>query len=338
MVAELTVRRWTRGQHDRLYVNTAAGVQVGWRDLRTGQDHVVLSDLRAEFAVAVDAWQGTHPPRVPRPRPPADDSVGRPDVPPASASNAPLEREPASRRPPARPRTAPRDLAEHQAGANLAARAERLQIQNPALRRLARVLGVRSRDQPWRQGALGEIAVGKRLDRLRRRGARVLHSIVLGAGGDVDHLVICRHGVFSINTKHHRRAIVTVTSKGIRVQRRNRAYPEAARREAQRVTAALSTALGHPSPAHPAPGHSAPEHPTPGHPAPGLPVHVTPLVVVHGQARLNGWIRHRPLGVQVLPSWVVTWWFRSPGRTVLSPEDIDRVYAAARRPEVWRHV
>lgn len=314
MVAELTVRRWTRGQHDRLYVNTAAGVQVGWRDLRTGQDHVVLSDLSAEFALALDAWQGTHPPRVPRPHPPAGDGVGRPDVPPASASNPPLDREPAPRRPrPARPREAPRDLAEHQAGANLAARADRLQIQNSTLRRLARVLGVRGRDQPWRQGALGEVAVGKRLDRLRRRGAHVLHSIVLGGGGDVDHLVISRYGVFSINTKHHRRAIVTVTSKGIRVQRRNRPYPEASRREAQRVTTALSTALGH-------------------------PIHVTPLVVVHGQARLNGWILHRPLGVQVLPSWVVTWWFRSPGRAVLTPEDIDRVYAAARRPEVWRHV
>lgn len=289
MVAELTVRRWTRGQHDRLYVNTAAGVQVGWRDLRTGQDHVALPDLRDEFAATADAWQGA---RTPKPRAPVDDSRTEPPV--------------ARRR-----GRAPQDLAEHQAGANLAARADRLQIQNPALRRLARVLGVRSRDQPWRQGALGEVAVGKRLDRLRH--ARVLHSIVLGGGGDVDHLVISRYGVFSINTKHHRRAIVTVSSKGVRVQRRNRAYPEAARREAQRVTLALSTALGH-------------------------PVHVTPLVVVHGHARLNGWILHRPLGVQILPSWVIKWWFRSPGRAVLTPEDVDRVYAAARRPGTWRQV
>jgi len=242
VVAELTVRRWTRGQHDRLYVNTPAGVQVGWRDLRTGQDHVVLPDLRVDFTVVVDAWQGAHPPRATGPRPPADKSAGRPDLSAASAGNPPPERGSTPRRPrSARSQKAPRDLAEHQAGANLAARADRLQIQNPALRRLARVLGVRSRDQPWRQGALGEVAVGKRLDRLRRSGAHVLHSIILGGGGDVDHLVISRYGVFSINTKHHRRAIVTVTSKAIRVQRRNRAYPEAARREAQRVTARLET-------------------------------------------------------------------------------------------------
>ena len=314
MVAELTVRRWTRGQHDRLYVNTTAGVQVGWRDLRTGQDHVALPELHAEFTVAADAWRGAHPPRVPKPRPPVDEGVRRTDTREALAGVSPPQQPPTPRQPRSgRSRAAPRDLAEHQAGANLAARADRLQIQNPALRRLARVLGVRSRDLPWRQGALGEVAVGKRLDRLRRGGVHVLHSIVLGGGGDVDHLVISRYGVFSINTKHHRRAIVTVTSSGIRVQRRNRAYPEAARREAQRVTSALSAALGH-------------------------PIHVTPLVVVHGQARLNGWILHRPLGVQVLPSWVVTWWFRSPGRAVLTPQDIDRVYAAARRPEVWRHV
>lgn len=182
MGVELAVRRWTQGRQNRLYVNAADGAQVGWRDLRTGEDHVTFAGL---------------------------------------------------------------------------------QTQMPVLRWLARALEVRGRDLPWRLGAVGEAAVGRRLDRLACRGAWVLHSIDPGCGGDIDHLVINRYGAPSLNTKYQRRAIVTVTTSAVRVQRRIRAYPQAVRAEAHRVSTALSAGVGR-------------------------PVHVAPLVVVHGHARIDG--------------------------------------------------
>ncbi len=51
-----------------------------------------------------------------------------------------------------------------------------------------------------RQGMEGERAVGQFLERLRERGYQVFHD-VLGDGFNVDHVLICPAGVFSIETK-----------------------------------------------------------------------------------------------------------------------------------------
>jgi hypothetical protein len=159
---------------------------------------------------------------------------------------------------------------------------------------LARLVGIRTRDRSWRVGAAGERAVGAHLDPLARRGWRVLHAVSLGLGGDADHLLIGPFGVFTVNTKHHPRAVVQVGDRVLFVRGRQQPYIGKAGREAARVRTALSAAAGR-------------------------PVHVAPLIVVHGHRQLRGWISNRPQGVQVLPSRAVAWWCRMPGHANLSP-------------------
>ena len=204
------------------------------------------------------------------------------------------------------------DLAARRAGTGPALRARQLQIRNPVLRGLARAAGIRTRDHAWRIGAAGEVKVGARLNRLRRHGRRVLHSIPLGRGGDIDHLIIGPGGVFTANTKHHRNSWVTVGRTVVFVRGNQMTYIGKAIREAARVQVALSSALGR-------------------------GVIVEPLVIVHG-ASVSGWLKRRPRGVKVLPSWAATWWLRMPGHgsSRLGRADIEALYAAARDPATWR--
>lgn len=176
------------------------------------------------------------------------------------------------------------------------------------LRGLARAAGIRTRDRAWRIGEAGEIRVGARLDRLRGHGWHVLHSIPLGRGGDIDHLLIGPAGVFTANTKHHPDARVSVGRSVVFVRGCQVTYIGKALREANRVEGALSSALGR-------------------------AVTVEPLVIIHG-ASVSGWLLRRPRGVKVLPSWAAAWWLRLPGRH--RNADIEALYAAARQPTTWR--
>jgi hypothetical protein len=205
------------------------------------------------------------------------------------------------------------DLAGRKAGEGPARRATQLQIRNPLLRVTARALGLRTRDLAWRIGAGGERKVGRKLDRLRRRGWHVLHGVTFGRGGDIDHLLIGKAGVFTVNTKHHPGARVTVGRSVVFVRGRQQPYAVKALREASRVRMALSAATGR-------------------------PVNVEPLVVMHGHARLTGWLWHHPAGVRVLPSRVITWWLWLHARPVLSAEEAEALYAAACDPRTWRSV
>ena len=116
-------------------------------------------------------------------------------------------------------------------------------------------------DRSWRKGADGEATVGEilqqltipsRLDRLRHRPPawRVLHSVPVGTGrGDIDHVLIGPPGVVTINTKHHLAAKIRVRGDQLQVNRHQTDYVIKARREADRATALLTTALalaGHP--------------------------------------------------------------------------------------------
>ena len=56
----------------------------------------------------------------------------------------------------------------------------------------------------WFRGSRAERAVGGRLDRLRDDGHLVLHDVVLDRGGNVDHVVCGRNGVYAIETKARR--------------------------------------------------------------------------------------------------------------------------------------
>jgi len=287
-MSNLQLRRWTKHGHDRLYVKTAKGLDLGWISLRSGHHGLKYPGMGTEVMSAVERWKREHP----------------------GWSQA------RQQRPTGLPRTrqapADRDLAANRPGAALKDKAKQLQIRNPVLRVLARLLGVRTRDRAWKVGAKGEEKVGGRLDKLASAGWRVLHNVDLGGRGDIDHLVIGRFGVFTINTKHHPRAFVQVHRSKIIVRRKEQPYVGKAHREADRVHRALSAELGR-------------------------PVNVTPLIVVHGHARLAGWLRHRPQGVQVLPSWLVRWWFRLPGRALLRAEEVETLYKTARHSPTWHN-
>ncbi len=63
-----------------------------------------------------------------------------------------------------------------------------------------RILKLRKRLRALRLGRDGEKAVGQTLDALKRKGYRVFHDLV-GSEFNLDHVIVCEHGVFSIETK-----------------------------------------------------------------------------------------------------------------------------------------
>ena len=283
-MSDLRVKRWTRYGRDRLFVKTPQGRDVGWFDLGTGATGSI------DPAYAVKFWQAIHAYRF---------TTG--------PGGGPITRTP----PTTGPSPAPgRDLQDNTPGAAVTARAARERRTRPVWSKVAPVLGVRSPDQAWAVGATGERIVGARLNRLRRHGWHVLHSIPLAGGGDVDHLLIHRSGVWCVNTKHHRHRDIHVTTSGIRVGRDHTDYPDRALREAMRVSRALSTVAGH-------------------------PVHVTPVLVMVGHRHLAGAVLHRPGGVQVLSTRWATTWFRLHRTPRSGAVDADGLYAAAREPGTW---
>lgn len=72
-----------------------------------------------------------------------------------------------------------------------------------------------------KQGREGERHVGQSLEKLEKRGYRVLHDIKTGKG-NIDHVIICDRGVFAIETKNYSMSIsgessVTVNDERIKI-------------------------------------------------------------------------------------------------------------------------
>jgi hypothetical protein len=317
---------------NRLRVSVA-GVAVGWIDLATGERHpeapgvvrhleAALEDWCAEqgAAVPVAVGAGAAASSAPTPDPFAGRMVTAEEFLAGSPGTAAPVRTRGRRR-------AASHLAAGGVGEDLAARRPGVELEREAARRrphpvlyvLSRLLRVRTDDWAWRVGAAGERAVGRKLDRLAGHGYWVLHSIPLGRGGDVDHLVIGPRGVVAVNTKHHRGGYVTVGESVVFVGRKRghrTKYVEKARREADRVRQAVAAAnLG--------------EH-----------VPVRAVLVVHGAMRVHRWRRNQPLGVTVLPSGRAGRWLRSDraGAELLSPEQVDALYERLRWSATWRRV
>jgi nuclease-like protein len=326
---------------------SVAGEPVGWVNVATGERHPEVPTLDSHLVRALADW---HRERVPEAAVPAGASLDdraasatqprsstpprrdrpvtaeeylarrRGAEPPSSAAPVPVA--PARRR---RANPGPagtggdlgEDLATRRPGAELE-RAAAQRRPHAVLYVLARVLRIRTEDWAWRVGAAGERAVGRRLDRLAGHGCRLLHSIPLGRGGDLDHLVIGPRGIAVVNTKHHKGATVTVGEWMVFVGRRRgykTDYAEKSAREAARVRRALADAgLGH--------------------------VPVRPVLVVHGAIRVHGWRKWRPGGVAVLPSSRAGRWLRShrAGAELLSPEQVETLYERLRWASAWRRV
>lgn len=65
-----------------------------------------------------------------------------------------------------------------------------------------RLYKIHGKAKQLKQGRDGEKIVGQYLDQhLRGKGYQVFHDVVVGTRFNIDHVVVCEHGVFAIETK-----------------------------------------------------------------------------------------------------------------------------------------
>lgn len=212
------VARWSKYGHDRLYVTAADGARLGWRDLKTGEDHLDVPHRRDEFYSALTA-SGQHSPASP------------------------------DRELPAPPQPAGADLTANRPGQGARSQAvqhgDALKSRSRLLSAAARLLDVKTDERAWRKGAEGEEAIGARLERLTSHGWHVLHSVPIGTrGADIDHILIGPGGVYTINTKNHPGKRIWISPNQIRVNGQPVPYLRNSRYEADRVHRILTSALG----------------------------------------------------------------------------------------------
>ena len=214
----LVVARWTKSGHDRLYVKTAGGYQVGYLDRKSGKRVLEDPAWREAFNTAIAGFESTA------------------DLPVAPATPATSSR----------PEPAWTDLALNEPGQGVRAKAKELQEAAPIATFVDRVLGVHNQERAWRLGDNGEVAVARELRRLDSRW-RALHSVPVGTGdSDIDHVVIGPGGVFTVNAKHHPDARVWIGGDTFIVNGTRQPYIRNSRHEASRASKLLSKKVGFP--------------------------------------------------------------------------------------------
>lgn len=234
VVADLEARRWRRFGHDRVYVQSADQVRVGWLDLKSGETVIEKPALRREFDVAIAAWR--------------EGEAARPQKHPLTAEvHLPALADGATIPGPSRPAPAEFfDLALNRPGVAAAEQVALRREFNPVRRVLSRFLDLPTEDRPWRLGVDGERQVAAQLERLGS-GWHVLHAVPVGAkGADIDHVLIGPGGIFTINTKHHPEAQVWLGGDQLLVNGRATSYVHKARHEATRAGKLLASAAGKP--------------------------------------------------------------------------------------------
>jgi hypothetical protein len=175
---------------------------------------------------------------------------------------------------------------------------------------LGRVFGadpLRPDNYPWYKGAVGEIAVGRLLERLGPEWA-VLHAVPVGAGtSDIDHVLIGPAGVFTLNTKNHAGQPVWVAGRSLMVAGKKQRHLYNASHEAARAAKLLTRSLNE-------------------------PVEVTGVVVVVNPKSMT--VRAKPSGAAVVTDRQLLRWL-SGRPTVLTPPQVAVITAAAVRPGTW---
>ncbi|MBO0843322.1 MAG: NERD domain-containing protein [Nocardioides sp.] len=185
--------------------------------------------------------------------------------------------------------------------------AESLRVQ-PVRTMVARLTGRRTQERALRISARGEEIVGAVLERLGGRGWKVIHSVPVGWNqADIDHIVIGPGGVFTVNSKHHPKAVVTGTGATVTVDGEEVPYLQKAALEADQAERRLSDALGY--------------H-----------VEVTGIIaLVHARSvTVKGQLR----GAIMKDVRYLRRWFRGL-RPYLSQGQIEEIYGAARRASLW---
>ncbi|WP_235488034.1 nuclease-related domain-containing protein [Frankia sp. AvcI1] len=279
---ELQVTPWRRFGHHRLYVNLPDGQSAAWFDLKNHQLNVLLDAYRDAVLDVLAPYLGEGPaaptgplPPAPAPAPapatappPAPPLVSAPPAPsagwtPAIPATSSSWTVPTPVVPPVSPSTtataapgamtaSPRaaellhpadDLADNPPGAAIRVKIEEL---TPGFWRalLNRLLRRPSELESWRKGLVGEEMAAAELERLIPWGWRVLHSVPLPRGVDIDHLLIGPGGVFTVNTKYHVGARIWVGDQAVKMGRQPYPYVRKARAEAERAAKVLTHACG----------------------------------------------------------------------------------------------
>jgi hypothetical protein len=302
--AKASVVRWRRYGHDRLYVTDAKGTKIGWRDLLTHEDHVVVPARREEFAAAIAGWVAD----------PTAPSLPAAEVEAVSASSPPQE--PPRLEPPpveaAALEVQPEwvDLASNRAGALAREQALTRKQAAPVKTFVARALRLHTEERAWRIGADGEEMVAAQLHRLAKKDPRwkFLHAIPIGENGsDIDHVVIGPGGVYTMNAKHHPRSSVWVGGNTFMVNGQKQPYIRNSRHEAARASRLLSAACG-------------------------FPVSVVGMVVPVGANSLK--VKEPPEDVKIVNRMGLRNWFRKRP-VVLTDDQVATVFEAARRSTTW---
>lgn len=162
-------------------------------------------------------------------------------------------------------------------------------------------------DHSWYKGALGEIAVGRLLERLGPEWT-VLHAVPVGTGAsDIDHVLIGPAGVFTLNTKNHTGQAVWVARRTLMVAGKKHRHLYNAEYEAARAAKLLAQAVS------------------------GA-VEVTGVVVIVNPKSMT--IRENPSCVVVVTDQQLLRWLSSLS-VVLTPRQAAVVAAASARPGTW---
>jgi hypothetical protein len=294
----LLAQRWRRYGKDRLYVNRAHDVEVGWWDLTTDEPHPATPDDLAELHAAVEAWRDAGSRRAVL-------------VPPATRSSGDATQAlegPTAAQEAGRPWI---DLATNPAGAAAREQAVAAKGAAPVRTVVARALGVHTDERAWRIGADGEEKVATQLARAVKKDPRwrVIHAIPVGTrGSDIDHLILGPGGVFTANAKHHPRAKIWVGGNTFLINGAKHPYVRNSRYEAARAAELLSEACGFSVPVE------------------GVIVTVNAADVV---------VKNQPDGVSVVPRMQVAKWLLRHGEILAQPT-IDSIYEVARRSTTWR--
>ncbi|HEY5231875.1 MAG TPA: nuclease-related domain-containing protein [Galbitalea sp.] len=159
----------------------------------------------------------------------------------------------------------------------------------------------------WYLGALGEIVVAEKLERLGD-GWRVINAVPVGAAGsDIDHVVVGPAGVFTINTKAHANKKVWAAGQALRINGFEQDYIRNSQDDAARASKLLTTAVGR-------------------------EIVVTPLIVMVGISELNYGV-HRPEVDVVTSRGIVRNLRRRP--KILTPDAVTEIADVASRRGTW---
>lgn len=304
-MTDIVITRWKRYGHDRAYAALPDGTKLGFLDLKTSDIHLEDAADGVEVTQALWSWAADEVPNVE-----AEDAVsGAAEQTEAPATPAPTDGIPEE------VKADDGDLALREPGQQIKEQARKAwEAEKRAgtfIAWLGRAIDADTDERAWRRGIEGEQVIGAALDKARKHGWKVLHSIPVGKESDIDHLVIGPGGVVLINTKHHKGAKVTVRQGGIYVNGSQTRHVLQVRDQVKRASKALSAAMGE-------------------------PVDIQGCVAIHNGGLMEPEVKfaHHFKDVWVVTRWNIVRVLRK-AEPVLTPDEVDAIYSVARRSNTW---